>query len=163
AVAASGAARDDVAPASTTSSYIVVYKDVADASVTTDALEQSLGFKANYRYGSALKGFAADLTQAQLAQVQADPSVAFVSPDGVAPGTRLFAGKGPNASGSGTFGQVICGIDGVAAHGPGTRKNIKVASMSLGGPGPNAAMQTAITNSVNAGITYVVAAGNSNH
>ena len=33
--------------------------------------------------------------------------------------------------------------------------------MSLGGNGANSALQTAITNSVNAGITYVVAAGNS--
>src|SRR5207249_3337676 len=83
---------------------------------------------------------------------------------GVAPGTKLFAVKVLDAGGSGTFSQVICGIDWVTAHGPGTAKNIRVASMSLGGGGfndndcghtNNDPLHTAICNSVAAGITYV--------
>jgi hypothetical protein len=89
---------------------------------------------------------------------------------GVAPGTTIVPVKVLNSSGSGAFAQVICGIDWVTAHGPGTRKNIRVANMSLGGAGSNDnncgrtggdALHTAICSSVAAGITYVVAAGNS--
>jgi subtilisin len=89
---------------------------------------------------------------------------------GVTPGTRTFAVKVLNAGGSGTFAQVICGIDWVAANGPGTRKNIRVANMSLSGGGADDnncgnsngdAMHRAICNAVNVkGITFVVAAGN---
>lgn len=87
---------------------------------------------------------------------------------GVAPGTRLYAVKVLNSQGSGTFSQIICGIDWVTANAK--TYNIKVASMSLGGSGSNDnncgntngdAMHKAICNSVKAGITYVVAAGNS--
>lgn len=87
---------------------------------------------------------------------------------GVAPGTTLYAVKVLNSSGSGTWAQVICGIDWVTANAQ--TLNIKVASMSLGGGGSNDnncgnsnndALHKAICNSVNAGVTYVVAAGNS--
>jgi len=90
---------------------------------------------------------------------------------GVSPGTKIFAVKVLNSGGSGTFAQVICGIDWVAGHGPGTRKNIKVANMSLGGGGSDDgncgntngdAMHKAICNAVNVkGVLFVVAAGNS--
>src|SRR5207253_7900026 len=46
-----------------------------------DSLERRGRFVARYRYGRALEGFAASLSNAQLAQVEADPGVAFVSPD----------------------------------------------------------------------------------
>ena len=87
---------------------------------------------------------------------------------GVAPGTKLYAVKVVNAQGSGTDAQVICGIDWVTANA--ATLGIKVANMSLGGPGAddgncgstNAdALHRAICNSVAAGVTYVVAAGNS--
>ena len=87
---------------------------------------------------------------------------------GVAPGTKLYAVKVLNRNGSGTWSQVICGIDWVTANA--SSKNIAVASMSLGGSGSNDnncgasngdAMHQAICNSVAAGVTYVVAAGNS--
>ncbi|TMD57383.1 MAG: DUF11 domain-containing protein, partial [Chloroflexi bacterium] len=87
---------------------------------------------------------------------------------GVAPGTRLYAVKVVDAQGSGTDAQVICGIDWVTAHA--TSLNIKVANMSLGGPGADDAncgatnsdaLHAAICRSVAAGVTYVVAAGNS--
>jgi subtilisin family serine protease len=86
---------------------------------------------------------------------------------GVAPGTKLYAVKVLNSSGSGSWSQVICGIDWVTANA--SALNIKVANMSLGGGGSSDtncgntngdALHRAICNSVNAGVTYVVAAGN---
>jgi subtilisin len=86
---------------------------------------------------------------------------------GVAPGARLHAVKVLNAAGSGTTSQIICGIDWVTAR-AGT---IEVANMSLGGAsffgafsGCNSSfdpMHPAICRSVQAGVTYAVAAGNS--
>jgi subtilisin len=87
---------------------------------------------------------------------------------GAAPGTTLYAVKVLNAQGSGTWAQVICGIDWVAANA--ASLNIKVASMSLGGSGSNDnncgnsngdAMHKAICGAKAAGVTFVVAAGNS--
>lgn len=85
---------------------------------------------------------------------------------GVAPGARLWAVRVLNASGSGTFSQVICGVDWVTAH----ASTIEVANMSLGGSGfdpgtgcsTGDALHDAICRSVRAGVTYVVAAGNNN-
>jgi subtilisin len=88
---------------------------------------------------------------------------------GVAPNTRLFAVKTLDSTGHGTESQVICGIDWVTAHGPGTRKNIRVANMSLGffgsndnncGNTNNDPLHKAICGSVAKGITYAVAAMN---
>jgi subtilisin family serine protease len=82
---------------------------------------------------------------------------------GVAPGARLWAVRVLSNSGSGTTSQVICGIDWVTAN-AGT---IEVANMSLGGSGTDSSCggsdtyHNAICNSVNAGVTYAVAAGNS--
>ena len=86
---------------------------------------------------------------------------------GVSPGTRLYAVKVLSATGSGTWSQVICGIDWVTANA--APLNIRVANMSLGGGGTtddncgnsNAdALHRAICKSTKAGVTYVVAAGN---
>jgi subtilisin len=86
---------------------------------------------------------------------------------GVAPGARLHAVKVLSAQGSGTTSQIICGIDWVTAR-AGT---IEVANMSLGGQSLFGAfsgctstfdpMHPAICRSVQAGVTYAVAAGNS--
>jgi len=86
---------------------------------------------------------------------------------GVAPGARLYAVKVLNAQGSGSISQIICGIDWVTAR-AGT---IEVANMSLGGQSPFGSfsgcsssfdpMHPAICRSVQAGVTYAVAAGNS--
>jgi subtilisin len=87
---------------------------------------------------------------------------------GVAPGTRLYAVKVLNASGQGTWSQVICGIDWVTQKA--SSLNIRVANMSLAGFGfadglcgnlIGDALNRAICRSTNAGITYAVAAGNS--
>jgi subtilisin len=244
--------------------YVVVLRDsVQSASAAAARLERAHGFRSEFVYGHALKGFAARLGGAQLARVKADPDVAFVSPDrevriagqvplvagdsaptgvrrigsasateahqastaavavidtgidlthpdlnvaggkncttqrktatasddnghgthvagtigaendgsglvGVAPGTRLYAVKVLNASGQGTWSQVICGIDWVTQRA--SSLGIKVANMSLAGFGfadgvcgnlLGDALNRAICRSTAAGVTYVVAAGNS--
>ena len=89
---------------------------------------------------------------------------------GVAPGTRIYAVRVLNNAGSGSFAQIICGIDWVTANA--ATKNIEVANMSLGGalggaqsacPGTSDAMHLAICNATdaNTNVTFVVAAGNS--
>jgi subtilisin family serine protease len=76
---------------------------------------------------------------------------------GVAKATRLVAVKVLNCSGSGTNAGVIAGIDWVTAN----AVKPAVANMSLGG-GANTAVDNAVTNSINSGVTYAVAAGNGN-
>ncbi|MBW3547043.1 MAG: S8 family serine peptidase [Actinobacteria bacterium] len=90
---------------------------------------------------------------------------------GVAPGTKVHAVKVLDDTGSGTFSQIICGIDWVTSTrtdaDPGN--DIAVANLSLGGSGSPVgtcasttdALHRAICNSTAAGVTYVVAAGNS--
>lgn len=80
---------------------------------------------------------------------------------GVAPGARLWAVRVLNNAGSGFLSDVICGIDYVTAN----ADVIDVANMSLGGSGSDTGCSgspyhQAICNSVAAGVTYVVAAGN---
>jgi subtilisin len=84
---------------------------------------------------------------------------------GVAPGAPIYSVRVLDATGSGSWSQVICGIDWVTANA--ATLGIEVANMSLGGSGSDGtcasdAMHNAICNSVAAGVTYVVAAGNSN-
>jgi subtilisin family serine protease len=88
---------------------------------------------------------------------------------GTAPGARLWAVKVLDASRGGSFSDVICGVDWVTQN----ASTIEVANMSLGGVvGPGAddnncgnsnddPLHRAICRSVAAGVTYVVAAGNS--
>lgn len=90
---------------------------------------------------------------------------------GVAPGTRVYAAKVLDADGNGSFSSIICAIDWVTATrsdaDPGN--DIAVANMSLGGQGSPVgscasttdALHRAICASTAAGVTYVVAAGNS--
>jgi subtilisin len=76
---------------------------------------------------------------------------------GVAPGARLWSVRVLGSGGSGQLSWVIKGVDWVTdstKHPP-----IEVANMSLGA-GNSPALNAAITNSVAAGVTYVVAAGN---
>ncbi|MCS6989220.1 MAG: S8 family peptidase [Chloroherpetonaceae bacterium] len=76
---------------------------------------------------------------------------------GVAKQARLVPVRVLNCQGSGTNSGVIAGIDWVAAN------HVKpaVANMSLGG-GASSAVDTAVNNLINAGVTVVVAAGNEN-
>lgn len=87
---------------------------------------------------------------------------------GVAPQADLIAVKVLNAQGSGSWSSIICGLDWVTANA--ATYNIKVANLSLGGGGisdnncglTNAdALHQAICRTRDAGVTLVVAAGNS--
>jgi subtilisin family serine protease len=76
---------------------------------------------------------------------------------GVAKGVTLHAVRVLNCSGSGSNAGVIAGVNWVTAN----RMLPAVANMSLGGSA-SSALDTALNNSINAGITYAVAAGNEN-
>jgi subtilisin family serine protease len=76
---------------------------------------------------------------------------------GVAKAVRLFAVRVLSCSGSGSTSGVIAGVDWVTAN----HLDPAVANMSLGG-GVSNALDTAVNNSINAGVTYAIAAGNSN-
>jgi len=80
---------------------------------------------------------------------------------GVAPGARLWAVRVLNSQGSGLFSAIICGVDWVTAH----ADVIEVANMSLGGfdaegSCTDGGLHEAICASVDAGVTFAVAAGN---
>ena len=78
---------------------------------------------------------------------------------GVAKNVTLVAVRVLDASGSGTNSGVIAGVDFVTSdHQAGQPA---VANMSLGG-GISSALDTAVTNSINDGVTYAIAAGNDN-
>lgn len=76
---------------------------------------------------------------------------------GVARATNLVAVRVLNCSGSGTWAQVIAGVDWVTAN----RVLPAAANMSLGG-GENLALEDAVTAAINSGVTFAIAAGNSN-
>jgi subtilisin family serine protease len=80
-----------------------------------------------------------------------------IGPVGVAPGARIWSVGVLGANGSGSTADIIAGVDWVTAR----ASTIEVANMSLGGQFTSSALTNAITNSVNAGVVYVVAAGNS--
>lgn len=88
---------------------------------------------------------------------------------GVAPGARIWSVKVLDAQGSGYGSWILCGIDWVSKNLSTT--NIKIANMSLGGKASvtddnncgktqRDSIHQAICNSVAAGVTYTVAAGN---
>ena len=76
---------------------------------------------------------------------------------GVAKNVTLVPVRVLDCWGSGSWSGVISGIDWVSAN----KKLPAVANMSLGG-GYSASVNTAVANSITAGITYAVASGNSN-
>ena len=78
---------------------------------------------------------------------------------GVAKQARIYSVRVLNCSGSGSKSQIVAGVNWV------TNNAVKpaVANMSLGAPGTfNGAIDDAVNNSINRGITYVVSAGNDN-
>jgi subtilisin len=88
AVAASAFAQDKPAPADDAGRYIVTYDGsgadaVAGAEVAAETRrrELDLGFDADLEYKRALKGFAAELSAADVQALRQDPQVALVSPD----------------------------------------------------------------------------------
>jgi len=76
---------------------------------------------------------------------------------GVAKGVTLHPVRVLNCSGSGSTSGVIAGVNWVTSN----RVQPAVANMSLGG-GASTALDDAVRNSVAAGVTYAIAAGNSN-
>jgi subtilisin family serine protease len=76
---------------------------------------------------------------------------------GVAKGVTLHAVRVLDCNGSGSNSGVIAGVDWVTQN----RILPAVANMSLGG-GASSALDTAVNNSINSGVTYAIAAGNSN-
>ncbi|MEU4421456.1 S8 family peptidase [Actinoplanes sp. NPDC024001] len=79
------------------------------------------------------------------------------STHGVAKAVKLVGVRVLNCSGSGTTAGVIAGVNWV------TQNAVKpaVANMSLGG-GASTALDNAVANSIASGVTYALAAGNSN-
>jgi subtilisin family serine protease len=78
---------------------------------------------------------------------------------GVAKNVTLVAVRVLDANGSGTNSGVIAGVDFVTSNHQAGQP--AVANMSLGG-GASSALDTAVTNAVNDGVTFAVAAGNEN-
>ncbi|HET9770806.1 MAG TPA: S8 family serine peptidase [Acidimicrobiia bacterium] len=87
---------------------------------------------------------------------------------GVSPGTPLYAVRVFSSFGSGSLSNVVCGLNWVAENA--AALNIKVVNMSLGGEGTddgacgtkdNDAFHAAVCRVTAAGVTVVVAAGNS--
>jgi aqualysin 1 len=74
---------------------------------------------------------------------------------GVAKKVKLYAVRVLDCSGSGSWSGIIAGIDWVTAN----HISPAVANMSLGG-GFSTAVNQAVSNSIAAGVTYAVAAGN---
>ena len=95
-------------------------------------------------HGTAVAGIAA----------AEDNSVGIV---GVAPGARLWAIKVLDSTGTGSISTIIQGIDYVTQN----AGQIDAANLSFGCKCTSSALNLAINNSVSAGVTYVVAAGNS--
>jgi len=75
---------------------------------------------------------------------------------GIAPGARLWAIKVLESSGMGEISTLIKGLDYINQH----QNQVDVAVLSLGCECESGALNIAINNSIKAGITIVVAAGN---
>jgi subtilisin len=75
---------------------------------------------------------------------------------GTAPGARLWAIKVLDRSGTGSMSSIIKGIDYLTQN----AGQIDAANLSFGCKCNSSALDTAINNSVAAGVTFVVAAGN---
>jgi len=82
---------------------------------------------------------------------------------GVAKNVRLLSVRVLNCQGTGSWSNVIDGVNFVTWHfrQPAQQGVPAVANMSLGGE-TNRAADAAVRNSIRAGVTYVVAAGNGN-
>ncbi len=76
---------------------------------------------------------------------------------GIAPGARLWSIKVIDSNGAGSVSDIIAGIDYVTAH----SDEIDVVNLSFGCECSSPALDAAINNAVQAGVVFVVAAGNS--
>lgn len=114
-----------------------VYKQVSFVSGTSTANDDN-------GHGTAVAGIAA----------AEDNSAGVV---GIAPGARLWAIKVLDSTGTGSMSTIIQGIDYVTQN----AGQIDAANLSFGCKCSSSALDTAINNAVAAGVTFVVAAGNS--
>ncbi len=71
--------RDDARGAADPDAWGYLNRGVAGA---VQALEARQGFRAEHVYSAALRGFSAQLTARQIADLEDDPSVAYIEPDG---------------------------------------------------------------------------------
>ena len=76
---------------------------------------------------------------------------------GLAKRAQVVAVRVLDCLGSGTFDQVVSGVNWVAAN----AVKPAVANMSLGAAGTNAALEAAVTGAINSGVQFAIAAGNS--
>ncbi len=75
---------------------------------------------------------------------------------GIAPGARLWSIKVLDSNGAGSISDIIAGIDYVTAH----SNEIDVVNLSFGCECSSPALDASINNAVQAGVVFVVAAGN---
>lgn len=80
---------------------------------------------------------------------------------GVAKSVQLIAVKVLDCNGSGTTSGVVAGVDWVTAQKNSNSSQPMVANMSLGGSA-DTTLDNAVKNSIAAGVTYAIAAGNGN-
>lgn len=77
---------------------------------------------------------------------------------GIAKSVRLHAVRVLDCSGSASYSDVIAGVDWVTAN----HQSPASANMSLGG-GPSTALDQSVVNSINSGVFYAIAGGNSGY
>ncbi len=80
---------------------------------------------------------------------------------GVAKGVKLVAVRVFDCAGNTTWSQIISGVDYVTGQKQARPAVPMVANMSIEGP-PDAATDLAVSNSIAAGVSYAIAAGNGN-
>jgi len=78
---------------------------------------------------------------------------------GVAKGAFLHGVRVLGCNGSGAISNVLAGVDWVTAH----AVHPAVANISLAAAGGSPSLESGITNSINSGVTYAIAAGNGNY
>ncbi|MFE3828972.1 S8 family peptidase [Streptomyces sp. NPDC059092] len=137
------------------------YPDTAGEGTTVYVIDtgvrithQDFGGRASYGYDAVDNDSTAQDGNGHGTHVAANAAGASY---GVAKKAKVVAVRVLNNAGSGTTAQVVAGIDWVTRNHSGP----SVANVSLGG-GADAALDTAVQNSIASGVTYAVAAGNSN-
>ncbi|GAA4889969.1 S8 family peptidase [Streptomyces coeruleoprunus] len=137
------------------------YPDTAGSGATVYVIDTGVRISHSDFGGRAVNGFDAvdndDVAEDGHGHGTHVASTAAGSAYGVAKKAKIVAVRVLNNSGSGTTAGVVAGIDWVTKNHSGP----SVANMSLGG-GASTAIDTAVRNSIAAGVTYAVAAGNEN-
>ncbi|QIJ61824.1 S8 family peptidase [Streptomyces sp. JB150] len=152
---------DRIDQASLPLSGTYTYPDTAGSGVTAYVIDTGVRITHSQISGRAVNGYDAvdGDTTAQDGNGHGTHVATTIagSTYGVAKKARIVAVRVLNNSGSGTTAGVIAGIDWVTRNHSGP----SVANLSLGG-GVSSTLDTAVRNSIASGVTYAVAAGNSN-